>query len=362
METPSSAIGRNKFAGLLLGTALGDAIGLPFEGLSPQRVARRLRRGRPLGHRLLLGRGLTSDDTEHACLVAQSLLEHPADPAAFRRALARRLRWWLAGMPAGVGLASLRATTRLWLGWSPERSGVASAGNGPAMRAPLLGACLRDRETLAEFVQASTRLTHTDPRAEQGALAVAIAARQAVSTPAGTRIDHAAALDEILTSVTHIELAAALRMMTQALERGDPAARLVADLGSRRGVSGYVVHTVPVALYLWLAHEGDLREAVTEAVRLGGDTDTVAAITGALCGATQGEPGIPKDWLAGLWEWPRTPGWMCEVASRLRRQFHAEPPTSPGPAPLFWPGLLPRNGLFAAVVLSHGFRRLLPPY
>lgn len=304
---------------------------------------------------------MTSDDTEHACLMAQSLLEHPADVSDFRQALARRLRWWLAGVPAGVGVATLRATTRLWLGWSPERSGVASAGNGPAMRAPLLGACLPDRETLAGFVRASTRLTHTDPRAEQGALAVAIAARQAVSTPAGTRIDRAAALNEILTSVTHNELAAALRKMTPALERGDPAVQLVADLGSRRGVSGYVVHTVPVALYLWLAHEGDLREAVTEAVRLGGDTDTVAALAGALCGATHGEQRIPPDWLAGLCEWPRTADWMRGLANRLSRQFHAGPCQSPGPAPLFWPGLLPRNALFAAVVLAHGFRRLLPP-
>src|SRR5436190_5264703 len=106
MERLLPATARDKLAGLLLGTAVGDAIGLPFEGLSPQRVARRLR-NRTLGHSLLLGRGLTSDDTEHACLVAQSLLEHPADPAAFRQALARRLRWWLAGIPAGVGLATL---------------------------------------------------------------------------------------------------------------------------------------------------------------------------------------------------------------------------------------------------------------
>lgn len=361
METVSSAIGCSKLAGLLLGAAVGDAIGLPFEGLSPRRVARRLR-GRALDHRLLLGRGMTSDDTEHACLVAQSLLEHPADPAGFRRALARRLRWWLAGIPAGIGLATLRATTRLWLGWSPERSGVASAGNGPAMRAPLLGAYLQDRQMLVEFVRVSTRLTHTDPRAEQGALVAAIAARRAVSTPAGAPINRGEALEEVRSAATNAQLAAALELAANALERGDPAARLVADLGSRRGVSGYVVHTVPVALYLWLAHEGNLREAVSEAVRLGGDTDTVAALVGALCGATHGEPAIPADWLAGLWEWPCTPNWMLELADRLSRQFQADSPDGVGPAPLFWPGLLPRNALFAAVVFAHGFRRLLPPY
>jgi ADP-ribosylglycohydrolase len=361
MDFLSPEITCAKLTGLLLGTAVGDALGLPFEGLSPHRIARRLG-DRPLGHRLLLGRGMTSDDTEHACLVAQSLLESPSDPAAFAKALARRLRWWLAGVPAGVGLATLRATTRLWLGRSPERSGVPSAGNGPAMRAPLLGACLPDRQSIAEFVRASTRLTHTDPRAEQGAVAMALAARQAMSTSVGTRIDRPAAVDAVRSAVTNAELAAALALMSRALERGDSGACLAADLGSRRGVSGYIVHTVPVALYLWLAHGGEVRGAVSEAVRLGGDTDTVAALAGALCGATHGAEGVPADWLAGLWEWPRTPAWMCEVASRLSRQFHAASPASPGPAPLFWPGLLPRNALFAAVVLAHGFRRLLPPY
>ena len=134
METPSSAIGRNKLAGLLFGTAVGDAIGLPFEGLSARRVARRLR-GRALDHRLLLGRGMRSDDTEHACLVAQSLLECPADPAAFQRALARRLRWWLAGVcVTGLlfGWAQLArgahfASHTLWSAWLCWAVCVASA-------------------------------------------------------------------------------------------------------------------------------------------------------------------------------------------------------------------------------------------
>ena len=57
------------FEGVLLGTMAGDALGLPREGLSARRT-RRLFGGAPLRHRLLLGRGLCSDDTEHACMVA----------------------------------------------------------------------------------------------------------------------------------------------------------------------------------------------------------------------------------------------------------------------------------------------------
>src|SRR5262245_1534245 len=152
-------------AGVLLGTAVGDALGLPREGLSPRRAAR-LYGVPPLRHRFLLGRGMASDDTEHAALVAQALLRHPDDAECFARSLPWGLRWWFAGLPAGIGQTTLQACVKLWLGFSPARSGVFSAGNGPAMRSALLGVQLgHDRAKLRAYVEASTRLTHTDPKA-----------------------------------------------------------------------------------------------------------------------------------------------------------------------------------------------------
>jgi len=163
--------------GSILGTAVGDAIGLPYEGLSPRRAARLL--GEPDRHRFFLGRGMVSDDTEHTCMVAQALVAAGDDVGAFSGQLARRLRLWLLGLPAGTGKATLRATLKLWLGFSPDRSGVFSAGNGPAMRSPVLGAAVEDLDLLRRLVRASARITHTDPKAEYGALAVALAARLA---------------------------------------------------------------------------------------------------------------------------------------------------------------------------------------
>src|SRR2546421_124685 len=101
------------FEGVLLGTAIGDALGLPAENLSPDRIRR-------LWHeewrmRFFLRRGMISDDTEHTLMVAQALLAHPDDPAAFQRALGTKFRWWLAGLPGGVGLATARACLKLWI-------------------------------------------------------------------------------------------------------------------------------------------------------------------------------------------------------------------------------------------------------
>jgi ADP-ribosylglycohydrolase len=113
----------DQIAGVILGTAVGDALGLPREGLSRRR-AEKLFGGPPLRHRLLFGRGMVSDDTEHTCMVGQALLRAPDAVDSFARSLAWRLRWWLLGLPPGAGRATLRAVVKLWLGFSPRHSGV----------------------------------------------------------------------------------------------------------------------------------------------------------------------------------------------------------------------------------------------
>jgi ADP-ribosylglycohydrolase len=354
-------------AGVLLGTAVGDALGLPREGLGRRRGAR-LFGDPPLRHAFILGRGMASDDTEHTCLVGQALLRAPDDAERFARALAWGLRLWLLGLPAGVGLATLRATGRLWLGFPPSRSGVFSAGNGPAMRAALLGVCLGDDPgRLRAYVRASTRLTHTDPRAERGALLVALAAHHgAAHGTGGVRAPAFLASVRGELGERDAELDGLLAKVEDHLARGAPAAELADALGLRKGVSGYVYHTVPLALYCWLRAPGDFRAAVEEVIALGGDADTTGAVVGGVAGATVGAGGIPAEWVGGLLEWPRSVAWMRGLAARLAEQFPgggAGPPGSAGGAvPLFWPGLLPRNLLFVAVVFLHLLRRALPPY
>jgi ADP-ribosylglycohydrolase len=82
---------RNAISHCLLGGALGDALGLPAEGLNAKRIAR-LWRG-VWGHRFVFGKGMVSDDTEHAVMTALSLIKQGSDPDAFAQDLARRLRW-----------------------------------------------------------------------------------------------------------------------------------------------------------------------------------------------------------------------------------------------------------------------------
>ncbi len=343
-------------SGALLGTAVGDAIGLPFEGLSAARAKRIF--GDVDRHHLLFGRGMVSDDTEHACMTVQALMVSGYDPEAFGRDLARRFRWWMAGLPAGVGFATLRAILKLWAGISPRRSGVRSAGNGPAMRAPVIGAAARSIEELVALTGISTRITHRSGMAEAGALAVALGAFLA-SRDRFVDGQHFLLEWRRITPVS-AEMANFLTKAVESAERGESAQDFANSLGLLQGVTGYVLHTVPVAIQVWLRNQQDLAKGVSESVALGGDTDTVAAITGGLIGAGTGVEGIPVEWLDGLIEWPRTVNWMKQLAQASAEALYAgQKKKAPG---LPVPGVLLRNLVFLGVVLSHGFRRLFPPY
>ena len=351
---------RDAILGCLLGTALGDSVGLWCEGLSPRRQ-RRFHDG-PLRQRFLLGKGMCSDDTEHALMVAQALLVSVGDPAKFSRSLAWRLRGWLLGAPAGIGFATLRACVKLWLGFPPSRSGVFSAGNGPAMRSGILGVCFGDDPPLLlELVRRSTRITHTDPKAEHGALAVACAARLAATCENAAELpERLVAMLRAMIPATEHEFFDLLTRTLASVRAGESTETFAHGLGLTRGVTGYICHTLPIVLHAWLAQPRDFRAAITAVVKLGGDTDTTAAILGSIVGAGVGPAGLPDDWRRDLWEWPCGTAWIETVADRLA-QMRATGAPQPTVA-VNWPGLAVRNVFFAATVLTIGLRRLLPPY
>lgn len=296
---------RSHILGCLLGTAVGDAAGLRCEGLSPRR-ARRLY-GDEVAPTLLLGRGMCSDDTEHTAMVARALAESNGDPERFEALFARQLRPWLLTMPAGIGLATLRACLRLLVGVGPSRSGVFSAGNGPAMRSALLGVCTNNENECRELVRRSTRVTHVDPKAEEGAWVVAEAAGLAARGSRATPLEF---IENMTTKLQGGELRECLDALCQSLRAGHAPAEFAETQGWTDGVSGYINHTVPAALGCWAATPGDVRQSVTSAVLLGGDSDSVAAITGAIAGANIGDAAVPREWLLRLVEWPRTVKWL----------------------------------------------------
>ncbi len=108
---------------------------------------------------------------------------------------------------------------------------------------------------------------------------------------------------------------------------------------------------VPVVTYAWWRHYGDFQSTLEAVLECGGDTDTTGAIAGALAGATVGENGIPKSWLTGIVDWPRSVCLLHLVGDRLAQQQQTGQPLEP--VSYCWPAVVPRNLLFLAVVLAH---------
>ena len=345
--------------GCILGTAVGDALGLPYEGLGPRRGRKLL--GHPDRHRLLFGHGLVSDDTEHTMLVIRSLVTSQFNPDLFERHLARSFRWWLVGLPAGVGFATLRAVFKLWLGFPPDRSGVFSAGNGPAMRSAVLGIAFGDDpEVLRDWVLRTTRITHSDPKAFFGALTVALAAR--LSSLSGNVLPQHF-VDIVKTSLAKYESTEFIELVSKAADSAQDNQSIgdfAASIGSRPGISGYMYHTVPCVIQTWLRYQEKFEGGLQEILCAGGDTDTTGAILGAILGARVGKDGIPEEWRTRIIEWPRTITWMEQMGHCLAMSLSGDVKTQcPG---YFVPGVVLRNLLFLMVVLFHGLRRLAPPY
>lgn len=344
--------------GCLHGMAVGDALGLPLEKISRSRQCRLYPE---LRHRFVGRYGMVSDDTEHACMTVQAVICSGGDPEQFVRSLAWRLRFWLLGLPAGAGMATLRSIFKLWCGCSGASSGVHSAGNGPAMRSPVLGVLFAEQPVLCrEVVRRATAITHTDPKAHMGALVVAIAAREAALHGALITPSSFEARLEAEMGVEADELMDLIHQVTASVERGESTADFACELGLEKGVTGYMYHTVPVVLHAWLTSPTDYRRVVEAVVACGGDTDTMAAIAGGIVGAAVGTDGIPLDWRAGVAEWPCGMAWMKQLGARSAEVTvggHAGVPLSFNRC-----GQMVRNLFFLLLVLLHGFRRMLPPY
>jgi ADP-ribosylglycohydrolase len=345
-------------------------------------------------YKFIAGKGMVSDDTEHTCIVAQSLLASHLNEEEFGNEIQWRLKRWFWLLPAGVGFGTLRALLKLSIGYSRKTSGVFSAGNGPAMRSAVIGVCCtNDSKKLKELVRISTEITHKDPRAYFGALAVALGASMVARGETVTGKSFLEALKNMLsdreTNVSDTEknvsegkadlLAASelteiIEKVISSIERDQGAEAFADSMGLQKGISGYIYHTVPLALHVWLRHQDDLTKALEEIIGLGGDTDTTAAIVGALVGTSIGQEAIPHNYLDNLSEWPANVKWMINLGNKLAvmieddlDQDNNDKKKSENLKRSDVPGLsifhiLLRNVFFIAVILLHVIRRMLPPY
>ena len=281
---------RERVVGSCLGLALGDALGAPFELLRSRTIPDPV----PAFRLPWLGRppGSTTDDTALARNLMRSLAArggfHPDD-------LMRRHVEWFRDDPPDVGTITGKVLRRVDRGeeapaaaraiWD-ERGPEVSAGNGSVMYCAPLGLAYANRPgELGELAPALSALTHFDGRCRTAALAVTVCVASLVR---GEAAEDAAR--------------AALEAVAD-LEGGEELEFLVEAVGASRPIDGpdqgFCLFTAAVALQA-LVRGGDYEAEARRVVALGGDTDTNAAVAGALLGARDGVQALPATWLEQL--------------------------------------------------------------
>ena len=276
----------DRFRGCLLGLAVGDALGAPVE--FSKRYTYELR-GMEAGGPFNLKAGQWTDDTSMALCLASSLLRGSFDA---KGQMDQYVSWYKHGHWSSTGKCfDIGATTTAALEayiktGDAERSGQPGEGNGALMRlAPAILWAYPDESMVITAARLSTGYTHASAVCRDASVVLATVIYRALR---GDLPDYALLIPlEVVLDLRTVQI--------RNIAEGSFARK---DEGEIRS-TGWAVHTLEAAL--WAVHGAEnFKEALLRAVNLGGDTDTIGAVTGQIAGALWGESGIPPEWLEVL--------------------------------------------------------------
>lgn len=322
--TPEQIAERSR--GALLGLAVGDALGVPMKGKrmqAPQfpELVDGPYRDMAGGGQFTLKPGQVTDETQLATCLATSLRQVKSfDPAD----VTRRYRAWksaafdipeqiqqvFAAMEEG-GIPAQAPARYVWIqSWKKAASSHVLARTAPI---GVYFAKEKEQEVRSRASMEDAAITHHDPRCRMACVAFNSAIAKAIHSAGEPK--HEAMVEAAITELTlagalfakaNPELVHDIQEATENV-RADLTAAQAADpmlYGPElhmHGQGGFV--RVAFRLAFWeLFHAPSFEAALVDVVNRGGDSDTNAAVTGALLGARYGEPAIPERWTKAVLE------------------------------------------------------------
>ena len=347
--------------GALAGLALGDALGMPTQAMSPAQI--RAVYGRITGlvdgdasqpYAPGMPAGSVTDDTEQALLIASLLIRGRGSSSGrialnaveFAHAL---LAWEDSMIERGsldlLGPSTKAALERVRAGEDPLTVGGEGTTNGAAMRVTPIGIAMStaDPEAFADAVWSSCQVTHATHQGFQSAALVAAAVSMGIDAARSPSLDLRSLLWKAVTYVDSLPergawtpdpdvVAATRRAMQLAV---NPASSSLECLVEQVGTSVASAHAIPMAFAL-LARV-PYPQALLDAANIGGDTDTIGAIAGAILGAALGVQDLPTDSLTMIEEVSHlglssVAGDLLELRDQALLGRQEESPTSASPA------------------------------
>jgi poly(ADP-ribose) glycohydrolase ARH3 len=307
LGTPALA---DRFTGCLLGLAVGDAFAAPFEGVPDWFILAEHGLPEQFMKNVLNDPMRYTDDTEMMIGVAETLVEHGRIDAD--HLIGRFATNYTPNRGYGQGARKILNAAQRRDDWNTIAETIfpgGSLGNGGAMRVAPVGLLFHsDLDAVWAQAAASARPTHRHPvgieAAQVMALAIALAAR-------ATEFDRKPFLKQLRKRAATDEICWALDTAI-GLRAGDQYSVLGSSLEAHR--------SVVTAIALFAAERGNYLKAVGRCVALGDDTDTLAAMAGALCGALGGLSAVPEYMLDKLEEGERGQGYIRDLAGKLFRR------------------------------------------
>jgi poly(ADP-ribose) glycohydrolase ARH3 len=326
-----------RFRGCLRGGAIGDVAGAVVEAESPGYIARTFRSVDDIlsaesveefsGPPWQVGR--FTDDTQMTLCVADWLIAGESNSP--ERLLARiadgHEPWRRYGPGTEAVLRLYRQHPTRWRELATAAFPTGSLGNGSATRvAPVGLAYFRDPGKAAAVARESSRPTHSHTLAYQAATIQATAVATAAAL---TDFSAQSFLTSLRASLTYFSgllqdtspFTRALDAIEAGLERGALCGEMAGTLGT--GVTAH--EAVPMALYCFLRNPRSYADVIHDAVFIGGDTDTIASMAGAISGAFLGEGAIPSHWPAAIREATFNAAAIRQTADRLFEKFGLRP-------------------------------------
>ena len=280
---------KSKFLGCLIGAAIGDGLGAWREGrriAEKEDIASLAERVEELAY---------TDDTHMTIGVVESLIQSRGfDGEHMTQTFIKNYE---AEPWRGYGPGPPRVFRVIKRGepWDSAASKIyrgGSFGNGSAMRVAPIGLLYSNNPAkLREIAYKSSSITHSHELGKEGAALQAYAVALALNTPSDEEIDREAFLLK-LQNFAQTQLYKEKIANTKELLGEQDRARVVAVLGN--GIEA--LNSVPTAIYCFLKQPKSYKDSVIYAISLGGDTDTIASMAGAILGAYLGIEAIPQEW------------------------------------------------------------------
>jgi ADP-ribosylglycohydrolase len=295
----------DKVAHMLLGVAIGDSLGYPVERLSPEERLKKY----GLITSYVNGRALPSDDTQLTFDTVKVILEH-----------GRVVPWELARIFASHRISGMGRTVKEFLrnyrerGLPWYRTGVKRPSNGALMRiSPVIIPNLKTKENYLVDAVLDTLITHNEPLAIASSVAFADMLWNVINS--NGRIDAKRIIERFALVISKLTGDKKYKTRERAKVRYEgPASEFIRDqvyyaldrglsvqeLSKTIGSGGYLLETVPNALFIFVRYLNDPQRGIIEAVNFTKDSDTIASIVASAFGALYGRQAFREEWVRQL--------------------------------------------------------------